>query len=196
MASDGSVTVWIGQLKEGEEAALDRLHDRYWPALVGLARKRLRGVPGRAADEEDVAQQAFWSFYRGLRAGRVPQLENRGDLLALLTHIVACKAVNQIEHEMGVQKRAAGRLQGDSVLNHLAQDDSPTPLEQALLHDCYARYVTALPDKLRDFAELYLAGFTHKEIAARLGCVERTVERKIPLILEKWRKMAGEAEGH
>jgi DNA-directed RNA polymerase specialized sigma24 family protein len=190
MPSGGSVTVWLGQLKQGEEASLGKLHARYWPALVALARKKLRGAPVRAADEEDVAQAAFWSFYRGLKAGRLPHLESRGDLLALLTHIVACKAVNQIEHEVGVQKRSAARIEGSSALAHLAEDVSPTPFEQALLHDCYARYVHGLPDKLRGIAELYLAGCTHKEIAAQLGCVERTVDRKIPLILARWQQMA------
>jgi RNA polymerase sigma factor (sigma-70 family) len=190
MSSTNSVTVWIGQLKSGEETALAKLHERYRPFLEGLARKRLKGTPTRAADEEDIAQQAFWSFYRGLKAGRIPQLENRGDLLALLTHIVACKVINQIEHEFGTQKRQAGRNQGDSVLNDLAEETDQSPLEQALLHDCYSSYLTALPDKLRDFAELYLAGFTHKEIAGQLGCVERTVERKIALVFERWRQLA------
>jgi RNA polymerase sigma factor (sigma-70 family) len=190
MSSTGSVTVWIGRLKQGEEAALGRLHDRYWPLLVKLARKRLRGSPSRAADEEDVAQAAFWSFFRGLKAGRIPQLENRTDLLALLTHIIACKAVNQIEHEVGTQKRDAGRVQGDSVLGYLTSHTAPTPLEQSLLNDCYECYVSALPEKLRDFAELYLAGYTHKEIANKLGCVERTVDRKIALVLEKWQAKA------
>jgi hypothetical protein len=106
MLSRGSVSFWIEQLKAGEEAALAKLHKRYWPEVVRLARKRLRGVPCRACDDEDVAQAAFWSFYQGLRAGRVPQLTNREDLIALLTHLVACKAANQIRHEVGLQKRA------------------------------------------------------------------------------------------
>jgi RNA polymerase sigma factor (sigma-70 family) len=190
MSSTGSVTVWLGQLKEGEDAALGKLHQRYWPALVALARKRLRGAPSRAADEEDVAQAALTSFWRRVKAGRVLRVENRGDLMALLSAIVACKAVNQIEHELGVQKRSAARTQGDSALEHLANAVEPTPLEQAVLNDCYACYMDGLPKKLRPIAELYLAGFTHREIAARLGCVERTVERKLGLILERWQQMA------
>src|SRR5439155_14273953 len=60
--------------------------------------RRLHGSPG-PVDEEDVAQEAFWRFYRGMKEGRLPRLANRHDLLALLTHIVACTAINQIERE-------------------------------------------------------------------------------------------------
>jgi DNA-directed RNA polymerase specialized sigma24 family protein len=197
MSSRGSVTAWIGQLQAGEETALARLHERYWPRLVGLARQRLKGWPGRACDEEDVAHEAFWSFYRRVRAGWAFRLDSRHDLLALLTHIVACKALHQIQHEYGAQKRGGGRVRDESALAALAgrgleevAGTEPTPLEQLLLHDCYQHYVGKLPDHLRDFATLHLAGCTHKEIAARMGCVERTVDRKMALVLQKWREMA------
>ncbi len=190
MAPVGSVTAWIGQLKDGEDAALCRLHARYWPTMVSFAKRRLSGVMVGAADEEDVAQDAFWDLYRTMRAGRAPRLENRHHFLALVTHIIACKAVNQIEHELGVQKRGAGRVQGESALDSLAADDAPTPLEHALLTDQYTHFVGKLPDKLRPFAEWYLAGLTHREIAEKIGCVERTVERKMALVMERWRELA------
>jgi DNA-directed RNA polymerase specialized sigma24 family protein len=47
-----------------------------------------------------------------------------------------------------------------------------------------------LPDRLRAVAERYLGGSTNKETAAALGCSERTVERKVALILERWQEMA------
>ncbi len=207
MTSGGSVSAWIGQLKAGDEAALEKLHHRLWPLLVRIARKKLGAAPRRAADEEDVAQQAFWGFYRSVRAGRAPRLENRYDVLALLTHIVGCQAVNQIKHELAVRKRGAGRVLGESVLNAsaaargdgrgrgLEQVESPdiTPEEEALLSDSYRHYVEALPEHVREFARQYLAGLTHREIAERMSCTERTVDRKVALILARWRRMASES---
>lgn len=188
----GSVTAWIGQLKAGEEAALGQLHRRYWQALVGLARGKLKGAPVRVGDEEDVAQEAFWSFYRSLRAGKLPRLANRHDLLALLTHIVTCKAVNLLQHELGVQKRGQGQVRDGTALESLAQEGQRSPLEAALLNDCYRHYLDGLPDNLREFGAMYLAGFTQQEIADRLGCVDRTVQRKLKLVLNRWQQLAAD----
>lgn len=204
MPFDGSVTEWIGQLKSGEEAALAKLQKRYWPALVNQARRRLRDVPARVADEEDVAQEAFWAFYRSLKAGKLPRLGNRHDLWALLTHIVGCRAVNQIQHEIGTQKRGGGLVHGGSAFELITGDGDQarlepvdaaghSPLEHAIMHDCYRQYVGGLPNNLRDFAELYLAGLTHKEIAQRMQVTERTVERKMALILRTWQAQAAES---
>ena len=170
-SSGGSVTHWIAEVKAGEELALGKLHQRYWPFLVQLARKKLHGAPQRAADAEDVAQEAFWGFYKSLKQGRLPVLTNRHDLLALLVLVTARRAATQIRDEHRA-KRGGGAVQGESALDHLVSssqgqggmalvaDSGRTPQEEAILHDCYQTYTAGLPDKLRDFAELYLAGCT------------------------------------
>src|SRR5207244_3169036 len=101
--------------------------------------------------------------------GREFRLTNRHEFLALLTHIIACKAVNQIQHEYGVAKRGGGKVRGESALDALASGSAirgldqaegagPTPLEQALLNDCYDHHMNGLDDNLRRIAELHLAG--------------------------------------
>src|SRR5262245_24320 len=87
MSSRGSVSDWISQLKGGDAAAVQKLWEAYFPRLVGLARKKLRELPGRAADEEDVALSAFDSFCDGVAQGRFPQLTDRDDLWHILVTI-------------------------------------------------------------------------------------------------------------
>lgn len=184
----GSVSLLIARLKEGDEGALARLHQRYWPALVNLGRARLRGAPIRAADEEDVAQKAFVGFYDSVRNNRVPDLSNRHELLALLSHIVACKALNEIKREMA-KKRGGGQAHSDLLLGALTTDDA-SPSQQAILNDSYQYYLNSLPENLRAVAERNLAGLTNREISDELGVSERTVERKMALLKTRWQSLA------
>jgi len=204
MTDKGSVTRLIQGFCEGDEAAFASLHARYWPMLVRIARKKLRQVPLRVADEEDVAQQAFWSFYRSVRQGQLPKLNDRHDLLAALTHVTVCKACSQIESLLGTTKRGKGRVRGESALGILAGRSSTSPgLQQvaqdlhlpddeALARDCYDYYLQRLPDSLREVARLHLAGLSNRELAQELNCVERTVERKLNLLRRQWQMLAAE----
>lgn len=184
-----SVSQMIAELKEGDEAALAELHRRYWPQMVNIARSRLKQAPLRHVDEEDVAQSALFGFYDTVRNHRAEQLRNREELLALLSHIIACKAAGQIQRAMTL-KRGRGQVTELTPLAFLVSDDSPTASHEALLRDCYERHVIGLSDELRPFAEMHLAGSSNAEIAEQLECAERTVERKLALLRAKWRKLA------
>src|SRR5262245_5580941 len=94
----GSVTVWLGDLKRGGDAASQLLWERYCRRLVGLARTQLRGAPRGVADEEDAALDAFNSFLAGVARGRFPQLHDRDDLWRLLVVLTIRKAAGQRRH--------------------------------------------------------------------------------------------------
>ena len=81
---DGSVTVWIDRLRVGDDVAARRLWERYFHALVRLARADLRAKPRGAVDEEDIALSAFQSFCDRAGRGQFPQLSDRDDLWKLL----------------------------------------------------------------------------------------------------------------
>ena len=186
----GTVSQWIAQVKSGNDVALANLHQRYWPSLVGLARRRLNGVPVGDRDAEDVAQDAFVAMYQALRKGKTPGLDNRHQWLAFLSHIIACKAVNEIKRA-NAKKRGGNRRTRQMEFPDLAVlNDNYDPEQQAILRDCYAFYLGCLPEHLRQFAELHLAGFSVAEMAQRLGCVRRTVDRKIRLLKLCWQEIA------
>ena len=195
MAPDeGSVTLWIGALRAGDEEAARQLWSRYYEALVRQARARLRA---RAiADEEDVALSAFDSFYAGMARGRFPDIADRSDLWRLLVTMTARKAVNQHRRESR-QKRGAGRvvLQSALVAGQESEADAmrqvigtePSPEFAAMVAEECGRRLDGLPDdSLRLVALLKMEGYTNDEIADRLGCGPRTVTRKLKVIRKAW----------
>jgi DNA-directed RNA polymerase specialized sigma24 family protein len=202
MSSPGSVSHWIQQLKSGEAAAAQPLWERYFGQLVRLARAKLEGHPRRTADEEDVALSAFASFCRGAEAGRFPQLSDRDNLWPLLVVLTARKASDLRRHESR-QKRGGGQVRGESAWLGLAPagegqgieqavGDEPSPAFAAEVAEACRRLLAGLPDDLRQVALWKLEGLTNEEIATRLGCVVRSVKRKLAAIRASWDAEGGD----
>jgi DNA-directed RNA polymerase specialized sigma24 family protein len=62
-----------------------------------------------------------------------------------------------------------------------------SPAEAALLNEALERRLELLDDaELREIALLRLEDHTNREIADRLGCTERSVERRMERIRNRW----------
>lgn len=198
MSASSSVTEWLGRLKVGDQEAAQQLWARYFDRLVRLARGKLRGAR-RDADAEDVALSAIDSFYRAAAAGRFPNLHDRQGLWPLLVAITARKAIKAHAHELR-KKRGGGRVRGESAFGPPAvdADEEPAGWQQVLGHEptpafaCevaeeFQRLLDRLPEQsLRSVALWKLEGYTNAEIADKLGCIDRTVERKLRTIRRIW----------
>jgi DNA-directed RNA polymerase specialized sigma24 family protein len=192
MNTGNTVTQWIAPLKQGDQSAAQGLWEAYFRRLVGLAHARLRDAPRRIADEEDVALSAFDSFCRGVRAGRFPRLDDRNDLWQILVMITVRKVIDLRNYE-GRQSRGMGRVQSLTELTREGLEtiggDEPTPELAAQLAEEYQRLIEQLGDStLRSVVTWKLEGYTNDEIAARLGCVTSTVERKLARIRSRWKR--------
>jgi DNA-directed RNA polymerase specialized sigma24 family protein len=188
MSGGGSVSHWIGDLKEGEHAAAQPLWERYFQRLVALARAKLAGASRQAADEEDVALSAFDSFCRGVDRGRYPQLIDREDLWHVLVTITAHKALDQIRSERRQKRRGAA---AESVGIEQLVGREPTPEFAAQVADQCRQLLKGLDDAdLLTVALWKMEGYTTNEIAAKMGYVPRTIERKLRLIRDIWTKMS------
>jgi len=198
MPPDASVTQWIDRLKAGEPDAAQKLWERYFRRLVGLARKKLRSAPRRAADEEDVALSAFDSFCRGAEQGNFPQLNDRLDLWQVLVLLTARKAIDLAQHERR-QKRGGGAVLDEAALPGPADSSAPeaplerlegpepTPAFAAQVAEEYRQLLERLESpELRTVAMRKVEGYSNEEIAEQLGCGLRTVERRLRLIRTIW----------
>jgi RNA polymerase sigma factor (sigma-70 family) len=197
MSPEGSVTRWVTALKGGDAAAAQPLWERYHRRLVELARQKLRASRRREADEEDVVQSAFHSFFRGLARGRFPQLNDRDNLWRLLVVITAHKALDQLAYERS-KRRGGGTVPGQSRIypGEPEWDDAaveqvvgeePTPEFAAQVAEEYQRLLDRLgDDTLRRVAVWKMEGLTNGEVAERLDCSRRTVARKLETIRDIW----------
>lgn len=77
---DVSITRLFDELKAGNSQAADELWAVYFERLVAVARKRMRHVPKRAADEEDIALSVFNYLCTGAARGAFAEHVRRDDL--------------------------------------------------------------------------------------------------------------------
>src|SRR5262245_25766890 len=190
-----SVNEWLARLQKGDLAAAQPLWERYFLRLAELASHRLRGAAGRLADAEDVALSAFDSFCRGAAQGRFPQLDRDG-LWRLLVVITARKALKAIRNERR-QKRGGGAVLDEAALQETPEDAGleqvlgrePSPEFAAQAAEECRRLLDLLDDgELQNVALWKMEGCTNAEVAARLGCAPRSVERMLRLIRTIWAK--------
>lgn len=196
MESD-EITRWIGGLSAGDQAAAEALWRTYFGRLTRLARQKLDPRAARPSDEEDAALSAMHSFCRGMRAGRYPELAGRDELWRLLVTIVMRKVSKQHRAERR-QKRGGGRTRGESAFLGGDDDEAYRGIEQVLgaqptaetalllAESCQQMLAVLQDDALRQIAQLKLEGYTNDEIAAKLDCTTRSVERKLSRIRNRW----------
>ncbi|MGL4593149.1 MAG: ECF-type sigma factor [Thermoguttaceae bacterium] len=190
------ISSWLLDLASGDAEVSRRLWNEYFGKLVRLARRKLAGMPLRDVDEEDIALSAMNSFYTGMCEKKFESIRNREDLWKLLVTITARKATAKRRRHFA-QKRGGGEVRGESVF--LRNDDfeqegignilgkEPTPeLAAGVAENCQKLLDQLGDDTLRQIAILTLEGFRTEEVATKIGCVRRTVERKLERIREIW----------
>lgn len=183
-------------MKEGDEQAEEQIWKAYFPKLVTFARHKLAGTRKREFDEEDVAIMALNNLFRAVSEQRLPKLDDRLDFWRVLV-VIAVREANGHRRRNQTQKRGAGTVRGESVFirrDELAQSgieqaagSQPTPDAVAELAESCQRMIDELEDpELQRIALLKLEGYANREIAEQLGCVERTVERRLERIRVLW----------
>jgi DNA-directed RNA polymerase specialized sigma24 family protein len=201
MSNPGSVTRLIEQLRSDQPSvrneAARQIWLRFFPPLLDLACKHLDPRVRRREDEEDVLQSMYKSLCLRLKRGDFA-FDNRNDLWRLMVtmtlHKTRSAATRQKRERRDYRREEPGPAAGadDSlspewVFGQMEQSE-PTPSEAVVLTEELQRRLAILPDDLRQIALWKLEGFTNEQIAAeqKLNCSERTVERKLNLIRQKW----------
>ena len=200
MSSDDPVTLWIDELRNADEAAARKLWNHFVTRLYELGRKKLRPETRRVYDEEDAAQSAFHSVCAGIAAGRYPDLESRGSLWHLLVVITARKVARRQRHDQQ-QCRDVHRNLSDSVflppsdysatagVDRIASRE-PTPEFAAEFVETCDLLFRSLDDPApQQVVTLRLEGYTDAQVADRLKCSRRTVQRRLEVVRRHWGRL-------
>jgi DNA-directed RNA polymerase specialized sigma24 family protein len=183
MSAPGSVTHLISRVQAGDAVAMTLLVNRYLTLLTRALRGKPHGWALGAQNCEDVALHALDSFLRGAGRGRYTRLHDRNDLWHLLTKITLHKAISQIKY----RNRQCRKPPDNNAPVEQVGDPRPPPDLMVLANEEVRRLLDLLKDAtLRSIAVWKWDGYTSQEIAAMLGCAERTVERKLNLIRKIW----------
>ena len=184
-------------LKAGDVGVGQQLWQRYVEQLLRLANRKLGNASKKVSDEDDVVLSAFHALLQGVAEGRFAQLDDRDDLWQLLVMLTERKAISVRRREQA-EKRGGGEVRGESALHGSRGSGSPgmgqvagaepTPEFAAQMAEDFAQRLATLGEQpqLQQIACDKMAGYTNAEIAERLDCSLRSVERQLNLIRKIW----------
>lgn len=195
---DDHVTIWMDKLRQADDSAAEKLWSHFVGSLYRAARGRLKPNTRRVYDEEDAAQSAFHSVCAGIQAGRFPKLRDRDCLWRLLLRVTALKVAQRHRFDTQ-QRRDVRRNVSDSIfvvdenspvaVGQLAARE-PTPEFTAQFVELCGQLFKRLDDPiLQSVAELRMEGYSDPEIAKRLNCSRRSVQRRVEAIRRHWESL-------
>jgi RNA polymerase sigma-70 factor (ECF subfamily) len=169
----------LRQITDRDPRGIELLYDRYGGVAFALA-YRLLGERGSA---EDVVQEAFLNVWR---QGATYDTR-RGTVRTWLLTIVHHRAIDQMR---SVRSKMGADTVIDDAMPLPAKEDTWTEVVQRLEHERVRQAMATLPPEQRQVVDLaYYGGFTHTEIAQRVGIPLGTVKGRMRLALDKLRDL-------
>lgn len=194
----GSVTRWIRELKAGNNDALSKLWDRYFPKAKQRARHHFGKNPRVVRDEEDIAMSVMGALFKD---ASLIDVADREDLIRLLL-VVTKRKVSSEKRSQKSRSRGGGKVAVVTDLSDLLKNfvsnqkgDIASPESLAVMSEQYQILMDSLPDEFyRDIVRLKLKGKTIQEVAKDLDVVPRTIHRKLKTIQSTWLETLGKSD--
>lgn len=179
-----SITRLIDELKSGDEKmkneAIAKLWETYFERLCTVARKKLTSKAKRVNDADDVLVSVFDALYGKVVAGDSLNAQDRDSLWKLLLKITRDKATDRNRQQD--RERRGGANTPEPLIEELISKE-PTAEDVELFEELIDGLIE--PDLIR-IARMKLAGHSNEEIASELDRSERTIQRKLGVIKDRW----------
>jgi DNA-directed RNA polymerase specialized sigma24 family protein len=192
---DEDITHWLIRLQGKDIEAVDIIWKNYFVKLANVSENKLRKLPARICDGEDVALSALNTFVQGVKHGRF-DFRDRDDAWRLLATIAARKVATE-RRRAYAQKRGGGKIQTLNPTNHLCAesfqecyeilDENNMPeFKEQVLAQCSDLLNKLTAEELQVTATMKLEGYSNDEISDALNCSLSTTKRRIQKIREIW----------
>ena len=192
--SENSITRILSNTQAVDEAGAEAIWKEFLPRLLRVIETKLHGMPKRYVDQDDIAQNAMHSLFKGLQGQRFSDVSNCDELWRLLVTITVRKISAQRRRSLAA-KRGGGKVRGESVfvndanaygINQILDTNSMSESAEKILQT----YQEMLP-RITDEASvqtllLRMEGYSNAEIADRLKCSISRVEQRMAKIRRNW----------
>jgi RNA polymerase sigma-70 factor (ECF subfamily) len=165
----------LRQVCAGDDGAAAKLYDRYASRIRDLVHENLSRAVAARVDDDDIVQSVFRRFFSAMSQGRytLPSCQELWHLLVVIT-------LNRLRSEEQFQralKRDVGRTSTteDPACAPRCRED-PEGLN-GFLTVAVREVLQRLPGRCEEVVRLRMDGYEIREIAVRLHCSRRTVER-------------------
>ena len=161
-------------LQAGQEAAFTEIYNRYWKKLFYVAAQKLQNL----SEAEEVVQDIFLDLWKRREALQITTC-----LEAYLAVCVKYKVINIL-----ARKSRQQRYQLQASQQPLSDHSTIQVLQLQELKEQLVNETAKLPEKCQLVFRLSReGGFSHKQIASRLGISEKTVESHLSKALRTLR---------
>ena len=163
----------IQEVKKRNRKALEELHNRYAPVLMGLSLRYC----GNRTDAEDVLHDAFIKILSGINSfDERPNSSFEG----WLKRITVNTALNFIRSKTKINLLVSVNPMVEDLQEEQTAEDSFLKMGEFLTKDIILQMICELPDGYRTVFNMYVfEEFSHKEIASELNCTENTSKSQL-----------------
>jgi RNA polymerase sigma-70 factor (ECF subfamily) len=163
----------IQEVKKRNRKALEELHNRYAPVLMGLSLRYC----GNRTDAEDVLHDAFIKILSGINS-----FDERlnSSFEGWLKRITVNTALNFIRSKTKTNLLVSVNPMVEDLQEEQTAEDSFLKMGEFLTKDIILQMICELPDGYRTVFNMYVfEEFSHKEIASELNCTENTSKSQL-----------------
>ena len=181
----------IKGLRNGDQDACSEFWNQYGPMLQGVAQNHLSERLQRRVGSDDVVQSACRTFFRRISEGQfdVPDADALWRLMCAITLTKARRAARDHSRQkrgMQAEQYIDAASDQSNAPSYQLTGNTPSPLDAAAFSDQMDQLLSRLNPQECQVLDLKLQNHTNDEIAAEMGCSERTVRRITAQIKERW----------